>query len=190
MIGRLAVRSLTARPIRTAVLAAGFGVGVSVMAIVLGADKVVLNPAQSAALVGGGYVLIHLEPAVPARMVLSGTLQADQLRGRIRAASPSHTSSLYLFNSDQSVRVDARGGIPSLERTMNDPEIALSREWRDTGEDVAWTQTTPGAVLRQIDRFHSIPDAPAWQDSWAEWLYFNGRAQNARVYLAFLVGPT
>jgi len=189
MIGRLAVRSLTAHPIRTGVLAAGFGVGVSVMAILLGVAEVVLNQAQSAALVGGGDVLIHLEPSVPARMVLSGTLQADQLRGRIRAASPSHTASLYLFHDDHSVRVDARGGIPSLERTMSDPEIALSRDWRDTGEDVSWTQTTPDAVLRQIDRFHPIPDAPAWQDSWAEWLYFNGRARNARFYLTFLVGP-
>ena len=53
MIGRLAVRSLTAHPIRTAVLAAGFGVGVSVMAILLGVAEVVLDQAQSAALVGG-----------------------------------------------------------------------------------------------------------------------------------------
>jgi hypothetical protein len=189
MIGRLAVRSLTAHPIRTAVLAAGFGVGVSVMAILLGVAEVVLDQAQSAALVGGGDVVIHLEPTVPARMVLSGTLQADQLRRRIRAASPSHTASLYLFYNDHAVRVGARGGIPSLERTMNDPEIVLSREWRDTSEDVSWTQTTPDAVLRQIDRFHPIPDAPAWQDSWAEWLYFNGRARDARFYLTFLVGP-
>jgi hypothetical protein len=44
-------------------------------------------------------------------------------------------------------------------------------------------------VLRQVDRFHPIPDAPAWQDSWAEWLYFNGRAGSSRFYLTFLVGP-
>ena len=36
MIGRLAVRSLTAHPVRSAVLATGFGVGVAVMAILLG----------------------------------------------------------------------------------------------------------------------------------------------------------
>jgi hypothetical protein len=28
-----------------------------------------------------------------------------------------------------------------------------------------------------------------WQDSWAEWLYFNGRARDARFYLTFMVGP-
>ena len=36
MIGRLALRSLTAHPLRSAVLAAGFGFGVAVMAILLG----------------------------------------------------------------------------------------------------------------------------------------------------------
>jgi hypothetical protein len=28
-----------------------------------------------------------------------------------------------------------------------------------------------------------------WEDSWAEWLYFNGRARDARFYLTFMVGP-
>ena len=44
MIGRLALRSLTAHPVRSAVLAAGFGVGVAVMAILLGVADVVLDP--------------------------------------------------------------------------------------------------------------------------------------------------
>jgi len=189
MIGRLALRSLTAHPVRTAVLAAGFGVGVAVMAILLGVAQVVLNQAQSAALVGGGDVVLHLEPMVPARMVMSGTLQADRLRGRIRAISPWQTAPLYLVHDGGTVRVDARGGIPSLERAMGDPEVASSGGWRDTSEDAAWTQVSPEAALRQVDRFHPIPDAPTWADSWAEWLYFNGRARDARFYLTFLVGP-
>ena len=189
MIGRLAVRSLTAHPVRSAVLAAGFGVGVSVMAILLGVADVVLTQARSSDLVGGGDVVIHLEPSVPARMVMSGTLQSDQLRNRVRLAGPSHTSALYLVKESGVVRLDAHGGIPSVEQAMDDPEVALNREWRDTPEDVAWTQATPEAVLRQIDRFHDVPDAPMWQDSWAEWLYFNGRAHDARFYLTFMVGP-
>jgi hypothetical protein len=40
-----------------------------------------------------------------------------------------------------------------------------------------------------MDRFHPIPDVPARSDSWAEWLYFNGRAGDTRFYLTFLVGP-
>ena len=86
MIGRLALRSLTAHPVRSAVLAAGFGVGVSVMAILLGVAGIVLEQAQSPALVGGGDVNIRLSLSVPARVVLSGTLQSDALRPRVRAA--------------------------------------------------------------------------------------------------------
>jgi hypothetical protein len=189
MIGRLALRSLTAHPIRSAVLAAGFGVGVAVMAILLGVAEIVLTQARSPDLVGGGDVIINLEPAVPARMVMSGTLQSNQLRTRVRAAGPSHTAALFLVRDSGAVRVDAHGGIPSVEKAMGDPETARNAEWRDTPEDVAWTQTTPEAVLRQVDRFHEVPDAPMWQDSWAEWLYFNGRARDARFYLTFMVGP-
>ena len=188
MIGRLAVRSLTAHPVRSAVLAAGFGVGVSVMAILLGVADIVLTQARSADLVGGGDVVIHLEPAVPARMVMAGTLQSNRLRDRIRVAGPSHTTSVFLLRDAGAVRVDAHGGIPSVEQAMGDPEVAFNREWRDTSEDVAWKQVTPEIVLRQIDRFHEVPDAPMWQNSWAEWLYFNGRARDARFYLTFMVG--
>jgi hypothetical protein len=189
MIGRLALRSLTAHPVRSAVLAAGFGVGVAVMAILLGVAEIVLTQARSPELVGGGDVVIHLEPSVPARMVTSGALQSDQLRNRIRAAGPSHTAVLYLIRDDHTVRVAAHGGIPSIEKAMGDPEVASNRQWQDTPEDLAWTQTSPEVVLREIDRFHEIPTAPMWEDSWAEWLYFNGRARDARFYLTFMVGP-
>ena len=47
MIGRLAVRSLTAHPVRSAVLAAGFGVGVAVMAILLGIAEIVLEQSRA-----------------------------------------------------------------------------------------------------------------------------------------------
>ena len=189
MIGRLAFRSLTAHPIRSAVLAAGFGVGVGVMAILLGVAEIVLRQAQSPALVGGGDVLIQLAPQLPARLVLAGTLQSDALRPRVRVASPFATSDLYLMKGQGTTRVAARGGIPSLERALGDPETSTMSAWSDSSADEAWTHQTPGSVLRAVDRFHPIPDAPAWADSWAEWLYFNGRAADARFYLTFLVGP-
>ena len=114
MIGRLALRSLTAHPIRTAVLAAGFGIGVAVMAILLGVAGIVLEQAQSPALAGGGDVLIRLSLPVPARLVLSGTLQTDALRSRIRTAAASHTTDLFLLQNGTATRVAAQGGIPSL----------------------------------------------------------------------------
>ena len=189
MIGRLAVRSLTAHPVRSGVLAAGFGVGVAVMAILLGVAAIVLEQAQSPALVGGGDVLIRLSPSVPAKLVLSGTLQADALRRRVRAAAASHTADLFLFRGGKAIQVSARGGIPSVERDLGDREVSAMEAWRDTRDDSAWIQQSPENVLRQIDRFHDVPDVPEWSDSWAEWLYFNGRSSEARFYLTFMVGP-
>ena len=190
MIGRLVVRSLTAHPVRSAVLAAGFGVGVAVMAILLGVAQIVLEQSRSPALVGGGDVLISLDGEVPAQLLLSGVLQTGALRPRIKVAAPAHTSTLYLMHQDEVIPVAARGGIPSLERALGDGETATVEGWQDSAEDVAWTQDTPEKVLGYIDRFHRIPDAPAWSASWAEWLYFNGRSADARFYLTFLVGPT
>jgi hypothetical protein len=189
MIGRLALRSLTAHPIRSAVLAAGFGFGVGVMAILLGVAQVVLDQAQSPQLVGGGDVLVRMLPQVPARLLLTGTLQSDALRSRVRVAAPFHTSALYLLHNGKTTRVDARGGIPTLERATGDQEVEGVAAWQDTDADQAWTHDTPDRVLRQIDRFHPIPDAPEWSQSWAEWLYFNGRSGDTRFYLTFLVGP-
>jgi hypothetical protein len=189
MIGRLALRSLTAHPVRTAVLAAGFGLGVAVMAILLGVAGIVLEQAQAPALAGGGDVSIRLSLSVPARLVLAGTLQSDTLRPRVRAAGASHTTDLFLLHGGTVTRIAARGGIPSVERILEDPEIANVDAWRDSPADVAWTNAPPDAVLRVIDRFHGIPDAPAWANSWAEWLYFNGRSKEASFYLTFLVGP-
>ena len=189
MIGKLALRSLTAHPIRSAVLAAGFGFGVAVMAILLGVAEVVLDQALSPQLVGGGDVLVRLGPEVPAKMVLSGTLQSDALRSRVKVAAPFHTTDVFLLHGGHTTRVFARGGIPSLERALGDRETSEVASWQDSPTDRTWTHATPEAVLRQIDRFHAIPDVPRWANSWAEWLYFNGRAGNTRFYLTFLVGP-
>ena len=190
MIGRLALRSLTAHPVRSAVLAAGFGVGVAVMAILLGVAEIVLEQARSPALAGGGDVVVRLTPQVPARLLLAGTLQADALRDRVRVAAASHATDLFLLKPDgRPTRVDARGGIPSLERALGDPETAGTDNWHDAPADVAWVERAPDAMLRRVDAFHPVPDVPEWRESWAEWLYFNGRSEQARFYLTFLVGP-
>jgi hypothetical protein len=189
MIGRLAVRSLTAHPVRSGVLAAGFGIGVAVMAILLGVAQIVLEQSRAPALVGGGDVLIELSEQVPGRLVMSGGLQSEALRSRIRVAAPAHTSNLFLLHNGRATRVRARGGVPSLERALGDGETSGIADWRDSAADVEWKENSPDRMLRSIDRFHPIPDAPDWSGSWAEWLYFNGRAPNARFYLTFMVGP-
>jgi hypothetical protein len=89
------------------------------------------------------------------------------------------------------VAVSAHGGIPSLERAIGDAEISRVAAWADAPGDAGWSRPDDGDVLRAMDRFHPVADAPAWASSWAEWLYFNGRTPDGRlrVYLTFLVGP-
>src|SRR5687767_4046961 len=156
MIGRLAVRSLTAHPVRSAVLAAGFGFGVAVMAILLGVAQIVLEQSRAPALVGGGDVIIRLSEEIPARLVMAGGLQSEALRSRIRTTAPIHTSDLFLVHNGRTTRVRARGGIPSLERALGDEETAGIPEWVDSADDVAWTQNTPDQMLRYVDRFHPV----------------------------------
>ena len=194
MMVRLALRSLLAHPARSAVLAGGFGLGVSVMANLLGIGEVMLEQARSPALVGGGDVLIagDFGEVQSARYLLSRVIAAPPFEGRARAVSPSLRSLVYLVPDDavaDPVPVAARGGVPSLERALADGETAGVEAWIDTAADRQWVSPDQTDVVRAMDRFHAIPDAPEWADGWAEWLYFNGQAGDTRFYLTFLVGP-
>ena len=193
MIPRLALRTLTAHPIRSAVLALGFGVGVSVMVILLGVAEVVLEQAKAPALAGGGDIIVQgpgLQRLEAARLVLAGPLAREPLASAVTAASPLSRAELYLVEpAGRTTPVKAQGGIPSLERRLGDQEVAGAAAWTDTEADRPWAVRDPGDALRAIDAFHEIPDVPARAASWAEWLYFNGRSEHVRFYLTFLVGP-
>ena len=192
MMFRLAVRSLLTHPGRSAVLAGGFGLGVSVMANLLGIGEVMLEQARSPALAGGGDLVIagDFGEVKSARYVLSGVVAVPPLEGRARVVSPSLRSLVYLVpDDDDPVAVEVRGGIPSLERALEDEETAGVAAWVDTAADGEWVSPDHTGVVRAMDRFHAIPDVPEWADGWAEWLYFNGQAGQTRFYLTFLVGP-
>jgi hypothetical protein len=191
VILRLAVRSLFAHPVRSAVLACGFGLGVAVMATLLGVGEVILIQARSPALRGGGDVVVTGAAGRLgfARYILTSALGAPPLRERVAAASPSLRTVVYLTRNGDMVPVRARGGIPSLERALGDAETSGAAPWVDQGDDAAWTAPDPAEVLRAMDRFHPVPDVPARADSWAEWLYFNGHAGDVHFYLTFMVGP-
>ena len=191
MIVTLALRSLLSRPVRSAVLAGGFGLGVSVMAALLGIGGVILEQARAPQLAGGGDVVLGGPSGTltNARFVLSGVLGSGPLSPSVAAASPSIRAGLYLIDSRGTMPIRARGGIPSLERALGDSETRDIATWTDTPEERSWTHPDGESVLRAMDRFHPIPDVPARASSWAEWLYFNGRTSNARFYLTFLAGP-
>ncbi len=211
MILRLALRSLLTHPIRTLVLACGFGLGVGVMAMLLGVGEVILDQARSPPVSGGGDVVIASSTGeLPsARWILSSGLRAGGFESRVAAASPSRRATLYLVRNPNArtdnvgnatvvsgfsrtvgtlpIRVQA--GIPSLERAIGDPETSSITSWTDAASDAPWSSPDPGAALAALDRFHPVPDVPARAESWAEWLYFNGHAGDNRFYLTFLVGP-
>ena len=191
MIFRLAFRSLSEHPVRTLVLACGFGLGVSVMATLLGVGEVILDQARSPAVSGGGDVVLASSTGeLPsARWILSSGLRTGGLEERISAASPSRRTTLYLLKEGAVLPVRAQAGIPSLERAVRDPETTAVPSWTDAASDAEWSNPDPAAALAALDRFHPIPDVPQRAQSWAEWLYFNGRAGDNRFYLTFMVGP-
>jgi hypothetical protein len=217
MIVRVAVRSLATRPLRTAVLAAGFGLAIAVMAELLGVGEVILEQAHSPALRGGGDLVVSgvLGTLPNSRFVLSNVINATRYRGRVTAASPSRRETLYLIKPGLAMPIAVRGGIPSLERAIGDPEVAQVDSWVDGPGDAAWAAPNQGDVLRAMDRFHALPrpaESPVAsgssasvasgfsrtspnfnRTSWAEWLYFSGRSPDGRLrfYLTFLTGaPT
>jgi len=198
MILRLALRSLAVRPWRTAVLAAGFGLGIAVMVALLGVGEVIIEQAHAPALRGGGDLVVSAAfgPIENARYLLAHVLNSPHLRSRPAAASPRRHATVYLIKPGLSLQLSARGGIPSLERAVGDPEIADVAAWTDKAEDAAWSNPPAEDILRGMDRFHRVPEGsdpgsdPFARTSWAEWLYFNGRTADGRLrfYLTFLAG--
>jgi hypothetical protein len=219
VIAKLALRSLAVRPWRTAVLAAGFGLGIAVMAALLGVGEVIIEQAHAPALHGGGDLVVssNFGNVNNARYLLSNVVGAPEFRPRVVAASPMRRATLYLIKPGLSQPITVRGGIPSLEHAVGNPEIAGIRAWVDEPTDASWSNPRPEDVLRGMDRFHPEPlrsnpngtestslasqpnsrrgnpirgQTPA--SSWAEWLYFNGRTPDGRLrfYLTFLAGPT
>jgi hypothetical protein len=104
-------------------------------------------------------------------------------------AAPSTRAGLFLIDESGATAIQARGGVPSLDRAMENPETTQVDGWVDTPADREWASPDQARLLRAMDRFHPIPDVPARASSWAEWLYFNGQAAGARFYLTFLAGP-
>jgi hypothetical protein len=206
MIIRLAVRSLVTRPMRSAVLSIGFGLSIAVMAELLGVGEVILEQAHSPALAGGGDVVLSggIGPLDGARYVLTSVLGSPAFASRVAAASPSRRGTLYLLSANANGPVAVRGGIPSREQAVGDPEVAAQADWRDEPRDRGWTNPEPGDLLRAMDRFHPVParasvagraspklaDARGSVGGWAEWLYFNARSVDGgqRFYLTFMTG--
>ena len=138
MMVRLALRSLLAHPARSAVLAGGFGLGVSVMANLLGIGEVMLEQARSPALVGGGDVLIagDFGEVQSARYLLSRVIAAPPFEGRGASRLPVVTVARLPGSRRRrgrpGTRRCARGGAESR---------AGARGWGDGAGVEAWIDT-------------------------------------------------
>jgi hypothetical protein len=192
VIIKLALRSLATRPLRSGVLAAGFGLGIAVMAALLGVGEVILEQARSPALAGGGDLVVagNVGAVDNARFLMANVLGAGAFRQRTAAASPTRKAGLFLIvKPGEAVPVSVHGGIPSLQKAVGNPELTTQAAWVDGAGDASWTKPSQDDILRAMDRFHPIPQKTD-QTSWAEWLYFNGRTRDGRLrfYLTFLTG--
>ena len=107
MMLRVAWRSLMTRPIRAAVLAAGFGFGIAVMAALLGVGQVILEQAHAPALNGGGDLVVSGPfGSVPsARFVISSVQHAPELAPRgMSAIVRPRRARLFLMTPGKAIR--------------------------------------------------------------------------------------
>src|SRR5262245_33871411 len=162
----MAWKSLGAHPVRTAVLGVGFGLGVSVMAILLGVGEVVLEQARAPELDGGGDLIVSgaVGRVTSARFTLENLARSTS---GVVVASPRRRADLFLVTNGTTVPIRAYGGVPSLEHALGDPETNRVGAWKDAPSDAEWITPDPSRSLRAMDRFHAIPDVPARAGSWA-----------------------
>ena len=167
MIVRLALRSLLSRPVRSAVLAGGFGLGVAVMAALLGIGDVILDQARAPELVGGGDVLVGGASGriTSAKFVLSGVLGTGPLAARAVAAAPTARANVYLL--------DQRGATPIRDSWRHpQPRACAERSGNQRGSGVGRYRRGSRVDARRIRRpscdrwiafirFPTFPHAPS-----------------------------
>lgn len=193
MIALLAIRSLTYRPRRSALLLAGFGVGVGVMVVLLAIGEAMLAQASDERLVGGGDITVLPEgmdlevmktggvgglylSIANARFVNLQLLSSPRLGDEVAVVSPQIDGKLlYLRTSDgreQAVR--ATGEIPSASRRLGALPPIRAGAWGDDAFDRRWMTPSDAELRHAIDRWHLPPARDsAGNSSWAEWHYFN-----------------
>lgn len=188
----LALRNLTHKPWRSALLFLGYGLGVSVMIVLLSIGEALITQARDEKLVGGGSVTVLPEGldvevmktgglgglffSIPnARFVHQQLLASPRLAGQVTAVAPQIEGKLlYLRTADgREVPVRAGGEIPSATRAVGAPAAVSSGRWEDDAGDQRWMSPTLAELRHDIDHFHQPPAGLASRASWGEWHYFN-----------------
>ncbi len=208
MIGLLARRHLTHRPLRSAFLLVGYGLGVGVMIVLLAIGEALLVQARDEKLVGGGEITvlpegIDLEVMKTggvgglffsidhARFVYRQLLAAPRLASAVTSAAPQIEGKLlYLRAEGREYAVRASGEIPSRSKAVGATPALRAGVWEDDAGDRRWIAPTVRELYAEIDRFHLPPPDVADRDSWGEWHYFNVVSPDSRRwwFISLIVG--
>ena len=193
MIAKLALRNVVHQPWRTALLFAGFGIGVGVMIVLLSVGAAMLAQASDEKLVGGGQVTVLPEGldlevmktggvgglyfSIPnARFIQRQLLASPRLADEVKAVAPQiEGKTLWMRVGAQEWSVRATGEIPSATRSVGASAALASGAWEDDESDRRWMQPTPRELRNDLDHFHLPPaerSAPE-RESWGEWHYVN-----------------
>src|SRR4051812_24445977 len=142
---------------RTAMLLAGYGLGVATMIVLLAIGEALVLQASDEKLVGGGDITV-LPQGIDVEVMKTGglggmffsidhsrfiyrqLLAAARMQRDIRRAAPQVTSKLlYLTAGSRSFSVLASGEIPSLTEEVGAAPRFVAGDWRDTPDDRRWT---------------------------------------------------
>ncbi len=192
VIGRLALRSLTAHPVRSAVLAAGFGAGVAVMAILLGVAEIVLRRRSRRRWSAAATSSIRLGRCRCRRgWLLSGTLQSDALRARIDVVSPYRRERPLpdrqrpFGRGCRRAAASPASSVPSAIREMSGARgVAQHRRRSRRGR----TKRPSGCCAASIASIR-FPTCRAGARRGRSGSTSTAARREARFYLTFLVGP-
>ncbi|MDQ6829617.1 MAG: hypothetical protein M3081_12175 [Gemmatimonadota bacterium] len=208
MFVNLALRNLTHRPSRSALLLGGYGLGVGVMIVLLAIGEALLTQARDEKLVGGGAVTVLPEgldievmktggvgglffSIDRAKFIYRQLLASPRLAGVVSSAAPQIDGKLlYLRAANREWPVRASGEIPSRSARVGAAPTVVEGNWTDDQSDRRWMTPTPLELYSEIDRFHVPPEDLDNRDSWGEWHYFNVLSPDrARwAFISFIVG--
>ena len=208
MIRLLAFRNIVYRPWRSVLLFFGYGVGVSVMIVLLSIGEALLTQAKDEKLVGGGAITVlpqGLDVEVMktggvgglffsidhARFVYNQLLSSPRLASSVSAVAPQIDGRLVYLRTARGIEypVRASGEIPDKTRAVHGPVLIGSGKWGDDDGDRMWVSPTMPELRNQIDHFHVPPDSTANKSSWAEWHYFNVLSADGKhwAFISFIV---
>jgi hypothetical protein len=208
MIPLLAFRNIIYRPWRSVLLFFGYGIGVSVMIVLLSVGEALLTQAKDEKLVGGGAITVlpqGLDVEVMktggigglffsidhARFVYDQLLSSPRLASFVTAVAPQIDGRLIYLRTERGreYAVRASGEIPGRTRAVRGPVLIGAGKWVDDQGDRMWVAPSPSELRHAIDHFHVLPDSAANRGSWAEWHYFNVLSPDSKhwAFISFIV---